>query len=181
MGFSASQRPHHSRLTYHVLHSRTDFACFSLKKSRTSDKTLTLTLLNQQHCLPMMVLNCLLKPVTEEKIRKLVLRKSKYDQVTPLLQELHWLPIKCRPQCKIATSLYRVLDSILPGYLSQTLNAYEPTRTLRSSCENSSKSQSAILKRSGSVPLAFLDLLSGTLCHPISEILLPFRLSLIHI
>ena len=73
VGFLASQRPHHSRLTYHVLHSRTDFACFSLKKSRTSDKTLMLTLLNQQHSLPMMVLNsvfsslptktCMLDPI----------------------------------------------------------------------------------------------------------------------
>ena len=34
---------------------------------------------------------------------KLVLRKSKYDHVTPLLQELHWLPIKFRPQYTIAT------------------------------------------------------------------------------
>ena len=40
-----------SRLTYHVLHFRTDFACFSLKKSRTSGKTLMLILLNQKHSL----------------------------------------------------------------------------------------------------------------------------------
>ena len=39
VGFLARQRPHHSRLIYHVLQSRTDFACFSLKESRTSDKT----------------------------------------------------------------------------------------------------------------------------------------------
>ena len=38
---------------------------------------------------------------------KLVLRKSKYDHVTPLLQELHWLPIKFWPQYKIATFVYR--------------------------------------------------------------------------
>ena len=74
VGFLASQRPHHSRLIYHVLHSRTDFACFSLKKSRTSDETLTLTLLNQQHSLPMMVLNSVFSSLslTEEEIRKLI-------------------------------------------------------------------------------------------------------------
>ena len=33
MGFFGSQRPLHSRMTYHVLHSWTDFACFSLKKN----------------------------------------------------------------------------------------------------------------------------------------------------
>ena len=58
---------------------------------------------------------------------KLVLRKSKYDHVTPLLQKLHWLPIKFRRQYKIATFVYRFFDGSLPGYLSQTLCAYEPT------------------------------------------------------
>ena len=58
---------------------------------------------------------------------KHVLRKSRYVHVTPLLQELHWLPMKFRPQYKIATFVYRFFDSSLPGYLSQTLCAYEPT------------------------------------------------------
>ena len=40
---------------------------------------------------------------------KIVLRKSKYDHVTPLLQELHWPPIKFRTQYWIAT-----LASCLP-------------------------------------------------------------------
>ena len=111
---------------------------------------------------------------------KLVLRKSKYDHVTPLLQELYWLPIKFRPQYKIATFVYRFFDGSLPGYLSQTLWAYEPTRNLRSSCEKLLKVPKRNTKTFGeccseSVPSAFLHLLSGTLCHPISEILLPFR------
>ena len=63
----------------------------------------------------------------------------------------------------------------LPGYLSQTLCAYEPTRNLRSSCEKLLKVPSATPKRSENVPSAFLHLLSGTLCHPASEILLPFH------
>ena len=67
---------------------------------------------------------------------KLVPRKSKYDHVTPLLQELHRLPIKFQPQyIKIATFVYRFFDGSLPGHLSQTLCAYETTRDLRSSCE----------------------------------------------
>ena len=90
VGFLASQRPHHSRLIYHVLHSRTDFACFSLKNNnRTSEKTLTLTLLNQQHSLPMMVF---FQPVTEEEIRKLIVesptKTCMLDPIpTPLTKE----------------------------------------------------------------------------------------------
>ena len=41
--------------------------------------------------------------------------------------------------------------------------------------KSSSKFQSATPKLLESIPSAFLHLLSGTLCHPISEILLPFR------
>ena len=81
MGFLASQRPHHSRLTYHVLHSRTDFACCSLKKSRASDKTSMLTLLNQKHSLPMMVLNSVFSSLSQK--RRFVNSLLKYLHVRP--------------------------------------------------------------------------------------------------
>ena len=87
---------------------------------------------------------------------KLVLRKSKYDQVTPLLQELHWLPMKFRPQYKIATFVYRFFDGSLPGYLSQTLCAYEPTRNLRSSCEKLLKVPKRNTKTFGERSFSFL-------------------------
>ena len=51
---------------------------------------------------------------------KLFLGKSKCEHVTPLLQELHWLPIKFRSQCRIVTFVYRFFDGSLRGYLSQT-------------------------------------------------------------
>ena len=87
---------------------------------------------------------------------KLVLRKSKYDHVTPLLQELHWLPMKFRPQYKIATFVYRFFDGSLPGYLSQTLCAYEPTRNLRSSCEKLLKVPKRNTKTFGERSFSFL-------------------------
>ena len=33
---------------------------------------------------------------------RLILKKSKRDHVTPLLKELHWLPVKYRIQYKLA-------------------------------------------------------------------------------
>ena len=87
---------------------------------------------------------------------KLVLRESKYDHVTPLLQELHWLPMKFRPQYKIATFVYRFFDGSLPGYLSQTLCAYEPTRNLRSSCEKLLKVPKRNTKTFGERSFSFL-------------------------
>ena len=43
------------------------FACFSLRKSITSDKTLILSLLNQQHSLPMMVLNSVFSSLSQKR------------------------------------------------------------------------------------------------------------------
>ena len=83
--------------------------------------------------LPLKQISCLQR--VQNNATKLVLRKSKHDHVTPLLQELHWLPVKFQPQYKIATFVCRFFDGSVPGYLSQTLCAYEPTRNLCSLCE----------------------------------------------
>ena len=48
----------------------------------------------------------------------LVLKKRRRDHVTPLLKELHWLPVKFRCQYKIATLAYRHFEGSLPPYLS---------------------------------------------------------------
>ena len=66
---------------------------------------------------------------------RLMLRKKRQDHVTPLLKELHWLPVKFRCQYKIATLAYRHSDGALPPYLSSSLCTYEPSRSLRSSNE----------------------------------------------
>ena len=63
------------------------------------------------------------------------MKKRRRDHVTPLLKELHWLPIKFRCQYKIATLVYRHFEGSLPPYLSSSLCTYEPSRSLRSSNE----------------------------------------------
>jgi len=50
-----------------------------------------------------------------------------------LLQNLHWLPIECRVHFKLATLVYKALHTGQPPYLSELLQQYEPTWTLRSS------------------------------------------------
>ena len=66
---------------------------------------------------------------------RLILRKRKHDHVTPLLKELHWLPVKFYIQYKVATLAYRRFDGTLPSYLSDSLCVYQPLRSLRSSGE----------------------------------------------
>ena len=80
---------------------------------------------------------------------RLVLKKKKTDHVTPLLLELHWLPVKYRCQYKICTLAYRHFQGTLPAYLSDALCTYEPSRSLRSSNEKLLKITKYNLKTAG--------------------------------
>src|SRR6218665_1057830 len=51
----------------------------------------------------------------------------------PLLQELHWLPIRSRIKYKVALMTYKARQSKEPSYLYSLLHDYIPTRVLRSS------------------------------------------------
>ena len=64
---------------------------------------------------------------------KIVKKKKKHDHVTPLLKELHWLPIKHRINYKIALLCFKCLNGMAPVYLTNLLKIYQPTRALRSS------------------------------------------------
>ena len=66
---------------------------------------------------------------------RLVLKKRGRDHVTPLLNELHWLPVKFRCEYKIATLAFRHFDGTLPSYLSVSLRTYQTSRTLQSLSE----------------------------------------------
>ena len=46
---------------------------------------------------------------------RLVLKKRKRGQVTPLLKDLHWLPVKFSCQYKIATLAYHHFEGSLPS------------------------------------------------------------------
>ena len=60
------------------------------------------------------------------------LNSKKYDHVTPLLIELHWLPVEYRIIFKILLITFKVLNGIAPNYLRDLLEPYVPRRTLRS-------------------------------------------------
>ena len=66
---------------------------------------------------------------------RLILGKPKHDHASPMLRQLHWLPVKARCEYKIATLAYQHFDNSLASSLSSTLKTYVPTRNLRSSSE----------------------------------------------
>ncbi|KAK7089949.1 hypothetical protein V1264_018157 [Littorina saxatilis] len=67
---------------------------------------------------------------------RLVLRKKKRDHITPLLNQLHWLPVPARITYKINTLTYKCLHGLAPAYLSDSLSLYVPSRALRSSADS---------------------------------------------
>ena len=67
---------------------------------------------------------------------RLVTLSHKREHVSPLLFELHWLPIKQRIKYKILLLCFKSLNGCAPSYLSNLLHAYVPTRSLRSSAAN---------------------------------------------
>ena len=67
---------------------------------------------------------------------KLILCKKKFDHATPLLKELHWLPVTQRLDYKILLLTYKCIHNQAPIYLSSLLKKYTPTRNLRSSAKD---------------------------------------------
>ena len=66
----------------------------------------------------------------------LVTRTKKFENITPILRKLHWLPIKARIDFKLLLITFKALHGQAPAYLSELLNRYTPTRNLRSSGGN---------------------------------------------
>ena len=87
---------------------------------------------------------------------RLILKRRKRDHVTPLLKELHWLPVRFRCQYKIAVLAYRHFDGSLPPYLSVSLTTYQPSRTLRSLNEKLLKTPRFNLKTVGERSFSYL-------------------------
>jgi len=52
---------------------------------------------------------------------RLIYRRRRFDHVTPLLRDLHWLKVPERVDYKLAVTVYRCLHSMAPPYLCDGL------------------------------------------------------------
>ena len=48
---------------------------------------------------------------------RLLVRRSKYDHITPILRELHWLPVCKRVEFKVALMCFKIMSGDCPEYL----------------------------------------------------------------
>ena len=86
---------------------------------------------------------------------KVVLSKSIYEHVTPCLIELHWLPISFRINYKIAVLTFKCLHGLAPKYLSDLVEEYHPSRSLRSSSQKLLKKKVVNFEKLGKKSFSF--------------------------
>ena len=78
---------------------------------------------------------------------RLILDRRKYDHVTPMLVELHWLPVKERIAHKICLFVFKCLNHSAPKYLQDLVIPYKKKRSLRSENKNLIEMYPAMKKR----------------------------------
>jgi len=66
---------------------------------------------------------------------RITLVTNKFDHITPVLRDLHWLPIRQRIKYKLAMTVYKCLRRLAPTYLADdclAISAIAGNRHLRS-------------------------------------------------
>ena len=69
----------------------------------------------------------------QNALARLVSGSSSRCHITPILADLHWLPIDARIKYKVALLTFKTLTTERPTYLYDLLDMHRPTRLLRSS------------------------------------------------
>ena len=64
---------------------------------------------------------------------RLLSRSKKSCHMTPILADLHWLPVSFRIHYRLLLITYKALNGLAPSYIRDLLHDYIPRRSLRSS------------------------------------------------
>ena len=70
---------------------------------------------------------------TQNTAARIVSWTKKFDHISPVLKQLHWLPVHYRIQYKILLVTYKALNNTAPSYISELLHYKDAPRVLRSS------------------------------------------------
>jgi len=63
---------------------------------------------------------------------RIITRSRRSVHITPILKQLHWLPIYYRIEFKVLLYVYKSFNGYAPGYITDLLKHYSPSRLLRS-------------------------------------------------
>jgi hypothetical protein len=82
---------------------------------------------------------------------RLITGTRKFDRITPVLYELHWLPVRQRIKFKVLLIMFKVRNGLAPIYLMDLFKIYNPPRQLRSNngtCFEVPFTRSSLIKES---------------------------------
>ena len=80
-------------------------------------------------------ISCDVCKVSRNAAARFITGARKYDHITPVLRDLHWLPLRQRITFKIATLMYQCLNGLAPPYLANdciAISSMPNRRQLRS-------------------------------------------------
>jgi len=60
---------------------------------------------------------------------RIITRTKPSDHISPVLFDLHWLPVSFRIQYKLMLLTYRAINGLAPPYISELLELYNPSRS----------------------------------------------------
>ena len=111
-------------------------------------------------------------------VARLVFSASRYDHITPLLRQLHWLKAPKRVEFKLAILVYKCRQRTAPSYLFEELCQpadFEARRRLRSASSSSLVVRLTRLSTIGdrAFPVAAARIWNGLLLHVTSAPSLP--------
>ncbi len=94
---------------------------------------------------------------------RVIAKSRKYDHITPILSDLHWLPVKQRIDFKILTLAFRAIRGQAPEYINDLVVPYVPSRALQMRCSSGHQQEDGKIVAKGALPL--LRPLFGTTCR----------------
>ena len=72
----------------------------------------------------------------QNTLASVVAGSRKRDHITPVLKDLHWLPVEQRINYKIALTTHKILQDKQPAYLAELVSLHKPAKGLRSSSQS---------------------------------------------
>jgi hypothetical protein len=86
------------------------------------------------HNLPKSLLRRL--QLVQNTCARLVTRTRRREHISPVLIELHWLPVEYRAMYKVLMYTYKALHGLAPQYICELVKLYVPARPLRSASQS---------------------------------------------
>ena len=81
--------------------------------------------------LPSKLTQCLQR--LQNSAARIISKTPRRDHISPVLAELHWLPVEYRIKYKVLSFTYKAIAGCAPSYVSELVEQCKPSRCLRSS------------------------------------------------